>query len=244
VKRLDLLLKVRNLRFGPLPNLSACRAWAEAKREKLIYLRERESQGLRLSDEAQPFDGSGRECSISGIGSRRFWQKTTPFVVADGVNFSLHIHRLNPGPWSGVKDDYADLSSGSEVNDCRSNETNHRAGEVPAIRWLSFHEPQPAKRSCDIHSPIGGVYPPRVGHRMKREQPCEQSETRRRHDRPPCGFVVSQPQEYGIAPENFCQGSHEIEQKRLHLLSLQTTSEFRAFFEFWYLHTFTGFRCI
>ena len=118
VKRLDLLLNLSDFCLGSLADIRACHTRTETKGEKLVHLGQRKSQGLGLFDEPQPINRCGRECSVAGIGSRRFRQKPTPFVITnvsiltpacfanaptDKANCSLHVFRLHPGPWSKVK---------------------------------------------------------------------------------------------------------------------------------------------
>jgi hypothetical protein len=153
-----------------------------------------------------------------------------PTVIEPIAAFIFTGYTLDLGPESRTIVQM--LSSRSEVDDCRSDETKRRTGQIPAIRWLSLHEPQPEEGSCDIDSPIGGVYPPRVGHRMKNEQPREQAEACRRDNGPQCGLVVSQPQKHCIAPQNLHKGGYEIEQKRFDFSSLPAAGEYRAFSDF------------
>jgi hypothetical protein len=125
VKRLDLLLNVSNFCLSSLADIRACHTGTETKGEKLVHLGQSKSQGLSLLYEPQPVHRCRRECSLAGIGSRRFRQKPTPLVIAYGVDFdagllcqrshghwancSLHVFRLHPGPWSRVKGQFPPL---------------------------------------------------------------------------------------------------------------------------------------
>jgi hypothetical protein len=91
VKRLDLLFNVSDFFLGSLADIRACHTRTETKGEKLVHFGQRKSQGLGLFDEPQPVNRCRRECSVAGIGSRRFRQNPTPFVIAYGVDFDTGL---------------------------------------------------------------------------------------------------------------------------------------------------------
>lgn len=102
-------------------------------------------------------------------------------------------------------------------DDYRSaNQTDGRAGHVPAIRTEAFGEPEPQYRHRNIDAAIGGIGPARGFAFDQSQKPSEQDQRRNTGDQDPGRFAKPQPGPESEAADDFGKSSADENKCRSH----------------------------